>query len=92
MAVCAAGEVRGAHVEGVDDAEAIAGVTVFHARTARDVEGRLVTAGGGRILAVTGEGATVAEARERAYAGIALIRFDGMQYRSDIAERAGQRR
>jgi len=88
VAVIAASEQTGAPIDGVDAADAIEGVTVFHARTARDADGRLVTAGGGRVLAVVGEGPTVAAARERAYAGIARIAFPGMQYRSDIAERA----
>ncbi len=59
------------------------GALVFHAGTARHGE-RLVT-NGGRILGVTGVGPTLAEARERAYAGCERIRFDGMQYRRDIA-------
>ena len=72
----------GTPIEGVDEAEAT-GALVFHAGTARYGD-RLVT-NGGRILAVTGTGATIAEARESAYAGCELIRFDGMQYRRDIA-------
>ncbi|MBW4078882.1 MAG: phosphoribosylamine--glycine ligase, partial [Acidobacteria bacterium] len=44
----------------------IEGVTVFHAGTALDREGRFVTAGG-RVLALTGVGSSIAEARERAY-------------------------
>ena len=43
---------------------------------------------GGRILGVTGTGATVGEARERAYAGCERIRFEGVQYRADIARDA----
>ena len=72
----------GTTIEGIEDAEA-AGALVFHAGTALRGE-RLVT-NGGRILSVTGTGATVAEARERAYDGCGRIRFDGMQYRRDIA-------
>ena len=45
---------------------------------------RLVT-NGGRILGVTGTGATLTAAREQAYAGCERIRFDGVQYRRDIA-------
>ena len=62
------------------------GVEVFHAATGR-VDGRLVTAGG-RVLTVTGLGGTFAEARARAYAGVAAISFEGGQHRSDIALRA----
>ena len=57
----------GLPISGVDAAESIDGVTVFHAGTARDAEGRLVTAGG-RVLSVTGTGASLADARDRAYA------------------------
>ncbi|WP_298210103.1 phosphoribosylamine--glycine ligase [Ferrimicrobium sp.] len=46
-------------------------------------DGELVT-NGGRVLAVTGLGATLAEARSRAYRGVDLIDFDGLQYRRDI--------
>jgi phosphoribosylamine--glycine ligase len=74
----------GVPIEGVEDAEAVEGVTVFHAGTARDDDGRLVTAGG-RVLAVTGTGGTLADARDRAYAGVDRIRFDGAHVRRDIA-------
>jgi phosphoribosylamine--glycine ligase len=79
----------GVPITGVDDAEALEGVTVFHSGTARDAEGRLVTAGG-RVLSVTGTGATIAEARGRAYAGVDRIRFDGARFRRDIAADAAQ--
>ncbi|MDQ7820668.1 MAG: phosphoribosylamine--glycine ligase [Armatimonadota bacterium] len=62
------------------------GTLVFHAGTALR-EGRLVTAGG-RVLHVVGVGATVEEARARAYAGISAIGFEGMQYRTDIGAAA----
>ncbi|MGZ4150287.1 MAG: phosphoribosylamine--glycine ligase [Actinomycetota bacterium] len=77
----------GLPIEGVDDAGALEGVTVFHAGTARDADGGLVTVGG-RVLAVTGTGEDVAAARERAYAGVGLIGFEGAYARSDIAARA----
>jgi phosphoribosylamine---glycine ligase len=72
----------GTPIEGVDEAEA-AGAHVFHAGTALR-GGQLVT-NGGRILNVTATGATVAEARERAYAACELIHFEGAQYRRDVA-------
>jgi phosphoribosylamine--glycine ligase len=59
------------------------GATVFHAGTMRDGDG-FVTAGG-RVLGVTALGPTLAQARENAYAAVAKIRFEGMQFRSDIA-------
>jgi phosphoribosylamine---glycine ligase len=73
---------RGATIEGVDDAEA-AGALVFHAGTARQGD-KLVT-NGGRILAVTGVGTTVDEARDVAYDAAGRIDFAGARYRSDIA-------
>jgi len=77
----------GVPIDGVEVANSLDGVTVFHAGTARDDNGVLVT-GGGRVLAVTGTGATIAEARERAYHGVETIGFEGMQFRTDIAAAA----
>ena len=62
-------------------------VDVIHAGTARDAEGRLVTAGG-RVLAVAAVGASVADARAKAYEGVASISFPGAQHRNDIAATA----
>jgi phosphoribosylamine---glycine ligase len=62
---------------------------VLHAGTT-EVDGRLVTAGG-RVLNVTGIGATPGEARDRAYAAAERIEFDGKQMRHDIAARAVER-
>jgi len=59
---------------------------VFHAGTA-DAEGRIVVAGG-RVLCVTALGDSVRQAQRSAYAAVADIRFDGMQYRTDIGHRA----
>lgn len=58
-------------------------VDVIHAGTARS-EGQLVTAGG-RVLAVRAIGSDVADARAKAYEGIASISFPGAQWRRDIA-------
>ena len=77
-----AGTTRAARSTGVADAEA-AGALVFHAGTALH-DGRLVT-NGGRILNVTALGATIAEARTRAYEAAGRIEFPGVRYRSDIA-------
>ena len=73
----------GVRIEGVDEADELEGVEVFHAGTARDAQGRLVTAGG-RVLAVTGAGADLEQARSRAYRGVGCIRFDGAHHRTDI--------
>jgi phosphoribosylamine--glycine ligase len=81
-----AAPVTGVPVTGIDDAEAVEGVTVFHAGTV-DRDGQLVTSGG-RVLNVTALGPTLATARERAYAAITRIEFPGMHYRGDIAARA----
>ncbi|MBV8691329.1 MAG: phosphoribosylamine--glycine ligase [Actinobacteria bacterium] len=76
----------GTAIEGVEAASAVDGVTVFHARTAVDGDGRLVTSGSGRVLAVTGEGGSVEAAREIAYQAVSHIAWPGMQYRRDIAK------
>jgi phosphoribosylamine--glycine ligase len=73
----------GARIEGVEAAEAVEGVTVFHAGTKREKGGALVTAGG-RVLDVVGKGSTPAEARERAYAAAEVIRFEGRTMRRDV--------
>jgi phosphoribosylamine--glycine ligase len=62
-------------------------VHVVHAGTARE-DDRLVTAGG-RVLAVTAVGSDVADARARAYEGVATIGFPGAQWRADIAASVG---
>jgi phosphoribosylamine---glycine ligase len=64
-------------------------VVVFHAGT-RLEESRTVT-NGGRVLGVTGIGRSLAEARDRAYAAVAGIRFSGMMYRRDIGARGMDR-
>jgi phosphoribosylamine--glycine ligase len=69
-------------ITGVAEAEALEGVTVHHAGTAAR-DGRLVTAGG-RVLAVTARGASLAEARERAYRAADRIHFEGKQLRRDL--------
>ena len=70
-------------VEGLDNASAVDGVTVFAAGVGEH-DGRLVTAGG-RVLAVTGQGSDVADARRRAYAAVAELSWPGMQVRGDVA-------
>jgi phosphoribosylamine--glycine ligase len=77
---------KGEVIYGLERARGLEGVEVFHAAT-KEVDGSVVTSGG-RVLTVTGLGDTFAEARARAYAGVAEIRFEGEQHRSDIALRA----
>ena len=62
---------------------------VFHCGT--KVEGDKVVTSGGRVLSVTGVGANLREAVDRAYARVAEISFDKMFYRKDIAHRAFER-
>jgi phosphoribosylamine--glycine ligase len=69
-------------IDGLDRAGAVPGVLVHHAGTAEE-GGRVVTAGG-RVLAVTATGATMAEARARAYRAAEEVHFEGMHYRRDI--------
>jgi len=73
-------------ISGLDDAGALPGVNVFHAGTARR-DGGLVTAGG-RVLGVQALGPDIRSAVARAYEAVGRIRFDGMQWRSDIGQRA----
>ncbi len=71
--------------------EAAPGVTVFHAGTALDASGTLVTAGG-RVLAVTAVAPTVEEARALSTSHAERVQFDGKQFRTDIAWREVARR
>ncbi len=80
---------KGDVINGLDKVLGLDGVEVFHAGTGRGADRRLVTAGG-RVLTVTGLGDTFAEARARAYEGVAAINFQGEQHRSDIGLRAEQ--
>jgi phosphoribosylamine---glycine ligase len=73
-------------IEGIAEAEAT-GATVFCAGVAAGADGRLVTAGG-RVLAVTGTGPTVAAARDRAYRAAGCISWPGLHHRTDIAREA----
>ena len=76
----------GRPISGVDAAEAIPGVSVYHAGTAQR-DRKLVTSGG-RVLTVVGRGDDFAESIARAYAGVHKISFDGMQFRHDIGRKA----
>ncbi len=78
---------KGKVIEGVEDAESLEGVLIFHAGTQRDALGRLVTAGG-RVLNVTATGADLLSAIRRAYKAVSRIQFDQAQYRTDIGARA----
>ena len=75
---------KGLPIEGLQDADEMEDVVVFHAGTARDAAGRVVTAGG-RVLGVTALGQDLAAARRRAYEAVAAIRWPGEHHRNDIA-------
>lgn len=74
---------KGKPIEGLEEAAAVDGVTVFHAGTVSGPDGRTVTSGG-RVLGVTARAATLADARARAYEAATRIRFEGKVNRSDI--------
>jgi len=76
---------KGGTIRAIDAAEAIDGVTVFHAGTHRD--GDHLVASGGRVLAVTALGATLSNARDRAYQGVAAIDYPDGFHRRDIGWR-----
>lgn len=76
-------------IAGLDAARAVEGVTVFCAGVGADDEGRLITAGG-RVLAVTGQGPTIADARDRAYRAVEALDWPGMHHRRDIAADAAE--
>jgi phosphoribosylamine--glycine ligase len=78
---------KGKTIEGLASLADDPDVVVFHAGTRRRPDGSFETAGG-RVLGVTARGASVAEARERAYAAADRIQFEGRQLRRDIGARA----
>ncbi|MBQ6328555.1 MAG: phosphoribosylamine--glycine ligase [Kiritimatiellae bacterium] len=90
--ICASGGYPGSYekgktITGLADNPAL----VFHCGTKRvEADGTVITSGG-RVLSVTGRGATLREAVDRAYDGVSRISFDGMFFRRDIAHRAFDR-
>jgi phosphoribosylamine---glycine ligase len=75
----------GQPIAGLENAAHLPDVQIFHAGTKRE-DGKTVTSGG-RVLAITALGDSVEQARERAYAAINQIHFDGCHFRRDIALR-----
>ncbi|HLS89955.1 MAG TPA: phosphoribosylamine--glycine ligase, partial [Limnochordia bacterium] len=73
-------------IEGLEEAEKLPDVLIFHAGT-RQVEDRVVT-DGGRVLGVTALGETIRDAISRAYQAVDRIHFEGKQYRKDIGFKA----
>lgn len=78
---------KGKVILGVKDAESMNKVIVFHAGTALNSDGELIT-NSGRVLNVVGLGSTFEKARARAYEACEAINFEGKQLRSDIGKRA----
>jgi len=78
---------KGKTIRGLSEAAGLPDATVFHCGTRTLPTGEVQSAGG-RVLAVTGLGATLELAARCAYEAIARIQFDGMSYRKDIASAA----
>jgi phosphoribosylamine--glycine ligase len=77
----------GKPISGIEEADRLPDVKVFHAGTRLDERNRVVT-DGGRVLGVTALGESLAAAKARAYEAVKLISFAGMHYRTDIADKA----
>jgi phosphoribosylamine--glycine ligase len=78
--------IKGMRIEGLGSLSDLDKLLVFHSATAMH-DSMLVT-NGGRVLAVTGLGADIEEARNQAYSGVKQIEFKGAHYRTDIASKA----
>src|SRR6516164_9809219 len=72
----------GKRIVGLENAERMDGVTVFHAGTQRTGDRVLTT--GGRVIGITAMGVTVPDARETAYQAVGKVQFDGSYFRRDI--------
>lgn len=78
---------KGFVIQGLEEAEAMKDVMVFHAGTATDAEGRVITAGG-RVLGVTARGDSIREAQAKAYEAVKRITWPDAHVRTDIGFRA----
>ncbi|MCR4328399.1 MAG: phosphoribosylamine--glycine ligase [Patescibacteria group bacterium] len=77
---------KGKEITGIEEAEKIPGVVVFHAGT--KLEGEKLVTSGGRVLGVTAIGKTLKEALDKAYQAVGKIHFEGMYYRKDIGAKS----
>ncbi len=77
---------KGKIIEGLEEVKNLEDVVVFHAGTTLK-DGKVIT-NGGRVLNVCAYGNTLKEAKEKAYEAVSRIRFEGMQYRKDIGDKA----
>jgi phosphoribosylamine--glycine ligase len=81
--------LKGKPIRGLEEAACLPGVHVFHAGTKRaDAQ---VVSSGGRVLGITGTGASIREAIAAAYRGVEAVAFEGCHYRRDIGHRALER-
>ena len=76
---------KGKRIRGIENAEAMAGVVVFHAGT--KLNGADFVTNGGRVLGVTGIGKTLNDAIEKAYQAAECIEFENVYYRRDIGSK-----
>lgn len=76
---------KGLPITGIEEAEKLDDIVVFHAATKRS-NGQILT-DGGRVLNVTATGDTLEQALDKAYAAVKVIHFDDMHYRTDIGRR-----
>lgn len=81
---------KGIKISGLDEAEKLENIDIYHCGTALNENGEVVT-NGGRVLAVTAWDETLKKAIDRAYNAVSKIKFDGMQYRTDIAQKGLKR-
>jgi len=89
--VCAAKGYPGEYTKdkeifGLDEAAKLEDVVVFHAGTKKS--GNKILTSGGRVLGVTGLGATIKDAISKTYSAVSKISFEGMHYRRDIGRKA----
>lgn len=77
---------KGAVISGLNDAAQLPETIVFHAGTNK--ENDKIVASGGRVLGVTALGNDLRNAIKNAYAAVGKIKFDGMHFRKDIAQKA----
>jgi phosphoribosylamine--glycine ligase len=78
----------GLPISGIEKADQLPGVKVFHGGTKLAEDGKTILTDGGRVLGVTAIADTLADAQTLAYQALNLIHFEGMHYRKDIARQA----
>jgi phosphoribosylamine--glycine ligase len=78
---------KGKTISGLDSFKGIEDTVVFHAGTATNNKGELITSGG-RVLGVTALGSDIQGAKDNAYRAVEKIHFDGMHIRKDIGDKA----